>query len=221
MEYLNEIAVNLLVENGSKSLPVDMLEISSKSHEWLTKSYLEAALIIQELKLEDYAKNHKGFSLKEADNDYMILYSDELSFTERNFVIAHEIAHIILGHSTVGYIVGKAKNEATESIQEAEADAFASYLLAPASILLKAGILSSNSIRAATAISDNYLLGKADEIAHLRETNLSPAENRLCKQFKSYILRQRLQKYRKYGFSLIVCAALGWSQSSSWDCIAP
>ena len=138
----------------------------------------------------------------------MILYSDELSFMERNFVIAHEIAHVILGHSTVGHILGKSKDSVIESEQEFEADAFASYLLAPASILLKSGILSSNSIRAATAISDNYLLGKADEIAHLRETNLSPSENRLCKQFKSYILRQRLQKYRKYGFSLIICAGI-------------
>ena len=64
MEYLNEIAVNLLLENGSESLPVNMLEIASKNHDWLIKSYLEAAPIIQRLNLCDYAKKSRRIFIK-------------------------------------------------------------------------------------------------------------------------------------------------------------
>lgn len=198
----------MLIENGVRSLPVNMLNITSKNHDWLIQSYSESGSIIQRLNLGEYLKENKGLSLKESDNNHIIIYDDGLSFMERNFVIAHEAAHIILGHSTMGRILGKSKDQATESRQESEADAFAAYLLAPASVLLKAGIFSSERIKTATAVSDAHLLEKANEIATLKETSLSPAESRLCKQFRSYILRQRLQRYKKYVLILLICGII-------------
>lgn len=65
----------------------------------------------------------QGITIKRG-NTHLILYRDELNAERRNFTIAHELGHILLGHCEVSYF------------NEREADRFAVSLLIPSAVIL-------------------------------------------------------------------------------------
>ncbi len=56
-------------------------------------AYDELFDIIEILELEEYANSHKGFAIL---NKNLVMYDPNLNYDEKQFVLAHELGHIIL-----------------------------------------------------------------------------------------------------------------------------
>ena len=147
-------ANNYICNSKIAHLPVksdDLVELISREG-YDVFSYAQAKELIQFANLascvdaDGFTYTHEKFKA--------VLYNDELSSDERAFVLAHELGHIILKHTTNG-VNKKRRNEYWTSTQEEEADDFAYQLLAPICILKR------KHIKTVDAIMQNTLLGKA------------------------------------------------------------
>lgn len=205
MEYLINLAADLLIENGIGALPVDAHNLSSKKAKWHIGDYLKWHDYIEKLGLLDYSNTKKGFTVQLPGNEYFIFYSHLLAYGEQNEVIAHEICHVIARHSSVGKVMGKSDDFDMESRQEKEADVFVRYLLGPACVLSKSKLNSVSEISKATSLSRRYSLEVREDIKNLHGT---PTDNMLCHQFRDYIKSQSKYKYKKYATAAAVYGIL-------------
>lgn len=113
-------------------------------------SYTEGQEIIERQNLQAYTEK-KAFTVF-VGNSRIILYQDNLSFSEKVFVILHEIGHIELEHTYFG-ILGKSEDSAQSDAQEQEADAFAYQVMAPLSFLRRRGVSDTEQIKELTMLS--------------------------------------------------------------------
>ena len=98
-----------------------------------------------------------GFSRVEVDsithmNRYVIYYNDKLNFGRMRWTIFHEIGHVYLGHHDN-------PDSSNSSLEEAEADFFAKYAIAPPPLInatkCKSALDISNTFCASLQASSN------------------------------------------------------------------
>lgn len=84
-----------------------------------------------------------------ANNKYRIFIDNNYRVSRRNFTIAHEVGHIVLGH----FLNFDLSNPEIHKMLDKHANAFASALLMPTHILKKFDCLSANYIANAFNVS--------------------------------------------------------------------
>lgn len=160
MENIKAAAWAFLVEHRLNKFPIDTLRLNQIDVGFHICTYHEGEAIISSLDLVEYAKNHLAFTV--SHNDMItICYDEKLPFSDRDFVIAHEIGHVVLRHTTDGYILGKSSDPVKENEQEKEADAFALSFLAPAPVFAEMKISIPSEISRITRLP----VKKAEEAA--------------------------------------------------------
>ena len=152
MQNIISIANNFILKNGIKDLPLDLdglIKICG-SLGYKVRSYAQAKEAIQVLGMTDFMK-YSAFTYREGAHKW-VFFSDSLSVGTRNFVIAHEIGHIVLRHNydgAVGY------TEA-DTEQEHEANNFAYQLLAPLCVLKAKNIFDIDDIESYTLLDTRH-----------------------------------------------------------------
>lgn len=122
-DEIAKIACEVLMDYGINKFPIDVFELAKKMN-------------IKTLKYSEFDFNERSVLLNGSDdgmswkynNQIYIAYNDLRIKTRIRFTIAHEIGHIVLGHTE--------SNEENES----EADFFARNLLVPPCALLEKNI---------------------------------------------------------------------------------
>lgn len=124
----------------------------------------------------------KGFTFCSAEhNKHVIFYDDRLSTSERLFVLAHEIGHVVLKHNRVFMDF----SDPVDPEQEAEADAFAYQLLAPLCILRRCDIKTVRKISLETLLDEE----RAAHVCKLMSDETPQfREDELFNQFNLYIM---------------------------------
>lgn len=131
-EYIRLQAYEFILLLGINSLPIKLNNLSEQKLGLRIVSYSKAQEVIRLMKFEQLANERKCFTILELK---LILYSDELSYSERMCAILHEFGHYRLGHKSVGKILGDIDEAGLKRIQEDEADYFMYCVLAPIPIL--------------------------------------------------------------------------------------
>lgn len=132
-------------------------------------------------------KGERGVTICTTDCWYIIVDETEEFGTQR-FTVAHELAHILLGHLLVGKI--RYRTFAVRSEQEASADMFAARLLTPACILHELQILTPEAISKLCCVSISCAKIRAERMAELEQRNkyyLHPLERQVREQFREFI----------------------------------
>jgi Zn-dependent peptidase ImmA (M78 family) len=188
MLYLINEAMNCLLDSGVTQLPINARKLRSRRVKWRCFTYRDGYQIIKHLKLEEFCVNKPAFSMRREKGDYFIFYNEYLPFSHVNYIIAHEIGHILLGHC-----LPDGKTTARISLydeREREADGFASHLLAPACVLSKARVFTPGGTEAETAVPAWLIKNKPAKQAAKRE--ISYSEMRLCLRFILFIAKKRM-----------------------------
>ncbi|MCI1654075.1 MAG: ImmA/IrrE family metallo-endopeptidase [Lachnospiraceae bacterium] len=136
-EFIKGEVIHIFVRYKVKCIPVSGFEIASKMgitlipYSGLSKRKLEAVLRVSK----------DGFFLEIGGHEYICYNDIDRSYERQNWTILHEIGHIILDHA------GHSDRE------EAEADFFAKYAIAPPVLIHKIKAGSAQDIYDAFDIS--------------------------------------------------------------------
>lgn len=120
-EYIKGEVTHIFITYKVKCIPVSGFEIATKMgitlvpYSWLSDKKLEAARRVSE----------DGFFLAFYDREYIFYNDVDRNYERQNWTILHEIGHIVLDHT------GHSERE------EAEADFFAKYAIAPPVLIHK------------------------------------------------------------------------------------
>ncbi len=156
MEFIKRKAWDMRLKNHIYHLSLsleDMVNIAL-NHGWDLYSYQGAQELLNHLQLEVYAKLLRAFSIMDGDLK-IILYQDELSYSQKLFSIAHEFGHIYLHHSFFG-IMGDSEDRSVANAQEKEADLFAFELLMPSCILSACRIKTLDDLKVLHLLNPYY-----------------------------------------------------------------
>lgn len=166
MEFIKQKAWDFFAAIAANEFPFDALSLNKKYLGFKIAAYSNSQEYIKAKKLEKYAQRYDGFAVKD-ENGALIFYSDSLSYAERNKVIMHEVAHVVLGHTTYNNILGHSPNPSVQNKQEEEATLFALSFLAPAPALWHMRVSDPVKIARLTGLSVEDSRFIADEV--LRE----------------------------------------------------
>ena len=120
-EFIKGEVIHIFITYKAKCIPVSGFEIASKmritsiSYSSLTKRKLKAAMKTSE----------DGFFLEAEGHEYIFYNDIDRSYERQNWTILHEIGHVVLDHNGHG------------DREEAEADFFAKYAIAPPVLIHK------------------------------------------------------------------------------------
>lgn len=182
-------AWRVLLESGTRELPVDLRKICSAQGCRLY-SYTQGERLIRAFRAEEQTRRGDGFTILYRGTPY-IFYNSEVSEGRQRFTIAHELGHVALGHlEGEGYAVRRAGN----SEDETQANQFAARLLAPSCILKELTIEDAAQIAELCGMSTEAAGYRAKRLAVLKKRNkflLHPLERRVLRQFRAFI-RSRL-----------------------------
>ena len=126
-EELKKLVVEMFEEAEVNSLPIDCFYIAKKLH-YVLRPYsqldIEAYLDAMDISVEGYSQVEENPVT--GMYEYVIYYNDmNFDINHQRFTIFHEIAHCYLGHHD------EEQNLWNEQIEEAEANFFAKYAMAP------------------------------------------------------------------------------------------
>lgn len=172
-----------LIDFKVSSLPVSLLSVCTEI----------GISIIENSNAHELRQGESGVSVKQGDKWYIIIEDTEILQRQR-FTIAHELAHILLGHEMLNGYYTRRENM-VKSADETEADMFAARLLAPACVLWGINAQTAEQIAAVCNISHEAAAIRAERMKVLRKRNkflLSPLERQVYQQFESYIQNNRL-----------------------------
>lgn len=113
-------------------------------------TYSQAAELIRIFELSAYTSSFPAFTFI-SDDIRVVLYSDELSTSDKLFSLAHELGHIVLQHSAEGV---RGMTVQKQNTQELEADIFAYQVLAPVCVLKKLKIHTPEEISKETLLDE-------------------------------------------------------------------
>lgn len=179
------------------SLPVDVLSLLEKM-KIKAMSYEEGQSFISYFNLEEYKKND-GFTA--VINKKCVIFYDGniLSQGRLRFTLAHELGHIVLGHVKAATVWNRGEDNPITP-EEAQANIFASRLLAPACVLHALGIHTAEEIAQLCGLSNAAAKIRAVrmEILYRREREwqqehdkscfcISAKEQKVMEQFKEFI----------------------------------
>ena len=199
MNYKNsrDIAWQLLIKHEISSLPVNLSKICKAEHIRLF-SYKEGARLIQKLQLEEHMVDNDAFSIGR-----VIFYDDKKIIARRRFSIAHEMGHIFL-HSCQEATVYNREPMPSDDPPEAEANIFASRLLAPLCVLHYLNVQNAKDISQLCNMSMTAAQIRFKRLSEIRERDkasratkghgcflLSPYERAVYKQFTAFIEAHR------------------------------
>lgn len=171
-EEIAKIACEVLMDYGINKFPIDVFELAKKMN---IKTLKYSGLDFDERSVLLNGSDD-GMSWK-YNNQIYIAYNDLRIKTRIRFTIAHEIGHIVLGHTE--------SNEENES----EADFFARNLLVPPCIFLFNHIMDinvvSNKFDVSMQVALNALNALGNRIIYNHES-LTDYEISLLKYLKLY-----------------------------------
>lgn len=192
-----DCAWQVLAKCKISRLPVSVGEICRKEHIRLI-TYKEGMEMIERLELREHTINNDAFSLKR-----LIFYDDTKPITRQRFSVAHELGHILL-HSQSGATIYNRKVSPNDETIEAEANVFASRLLAPLCVLHELNVQSAEEIAALCNISIVAAKIRFERLCKIRERDrslrrargygsflLSKEEQRVFERFRDYIREHR------------------------------
>ena len=161
-------------------------------------TYAEGEKIVRKLHLESNTVDNDAFSIGR-----VIFYDASKPIVRQRFSIAHEIGHILL-HSTENATVYNREPSPDDNPLEAEANIFASRLLAPLCVLHNLGVQSAEEIAQICHISITSAKIRLERLQEIRERDekrrdilgrgcflLSPFERKVCQLFSNYIQKNR------------------------------
>lgn len=131
-DEIKKEVVYMFEECGVSSCPIDPFFIARKLH-YVLRPYSSLPF---EDSMAAYYESDDGFSRLEMNHntgmwEYVIYYNDEQTSQGRiRFTLLHEIGHCYLGHHDN-------PDDSNHSIEEAEADFFAKYAIAPPPLMHK------------------------------------------------------------------------------------
>ena len=191
MTFMEKSALELLLKCGVGQFPVDAAQIARDLNYNLV-DYQKGASLIATAGLESMYM-YAGFSAKIGEK-YYIFFEEKLNREKKNWIIAHEIAHI-RHHFVSEGLIGHSTNGEENQILEREAEDFAKSLLAPLYALTDMKIVDPTDIERITGLDPD----KAREVFFdLSEYEMRQEElllqSRVCKQFHTN--RNRLIRLR-------------------------
>ncbi len=199
MNYKNsrDVAWQLLIKHKISSLPVNLSKICKAEHIKLF-SYQEGAELIQKLRLEEHMVDNDAFSIGR-----VIFYNDQNMIARQRFSIAHEMGHIFL-HSSEEATVYNREPAPNDDPIEAEANVFASRLLAPLCVLHYLNVQNAKDISELCNISMTAAQIRFNRLSEIRERDnafcatkghgcflLSPHERAVYQRFAPFIETHR------------------------------
>jgi Zn-dependent peptidase ImmA (M78 family) len=180
----------LILDCGITSVPVDARAICEQMHIGVA-DYEEAAAVIDALGLLGHSACNDGFALYFDKNWYVFYRKLGRSIADINFVILHELGHILLGHKmrtkrTVSYTTENVEKEPEEKdAVEREADMFSARVMAPACLLKELGIHTPEEIAAVCGMPYFRAKNRAKRMEKLYRRDLfykSEMEKKVCAQ---------------------------------------
>lgn len=141
-----DAAWKVLIKNNVSSLPVGVYKICATEGVRLF-TYTEGAELITRLKIGGAKLGNDAFSFQR-----MIFYDDTRPITRQRFSVAHELGHILLHPQTEATVYNR-EISPDDDPHEAEANVFASRVLAPICVLHYLNLNSPEEIAEVCKIS--------------------------------------------------------------------
>lgn len=180
MTFMEKSAMELLLKCGIHRFPVDAEQIA-RELDYNLVDYQSGAQLIESAGL-DYMYIYEGFSAK-IGKKYYIFFKEGLSRERKNWIIAHEIAHI-KHHLVSAGLIGRAEGQKEKQLLEQEAETFAKALLASLYVLTHMKIVEPADIERITGLepdkAQEVFLDLSEYEAERKERLL---QNRVSKQF--------------------------------------
>lgn len=185
MAYFNtrDCAWLFLIKNKVKKLPLDLEEICKNNNYLLIpiNDYTNHKFIRQKIDEEAYTTIY--------NDTYMIFYKSD-NIDRCRFSVAHEIGHIVLHHI----------DALNCKEYERQANMFASRILMPMCVLHELHITNSKDIEQlcrVSAQSAKYRFVRYQMLKKRKRFYTSPLEQKVLKNFKSFIKKLKLNKHSK------------------------
>ena len=187
-----------LINNNINSLPIKINTIC-KNRGISLISYSKGADLIRYINNGEKYVSNDGFSIGNK-----IFYNEKCSAERTRFTIAHELGHIMLGHTQSPALINR-EISPDDSPLETAANVFASRLLAPACVLWGIGVTDYHQIQALCSISETAARFRMERIDQLYEREqeflkrydkscflISPLERQVYEMFAEYIAAHKL-----------------------------
>ncbi len=191
-------AWEFLIKYKVKELPVRISAICEKEGIKLY-SYEHAKDLIMRFGLMHRTVGNDGFTWQG-----MIFYNQECAAARQRFTVAHELGHIVLGHTELRALVNR-EPAANDNPVEQAANIFAARLLAPAIVLRDLGVTNAEEIQRLCDISAQAAQYRMQRLQLLYDREqrflaergyscfgLSPLEREVERQFAHYIKHNKL-----------------------------
>ncbi len=149
--------------------------------------------IIDILDLKNYTKQHNALTISSSIGK-VILYNEKIALEDKKFILAHELGHIVLHHTSYSSVLGLSSNDFTYDIQEKEANIFALNFIAPAPVLLAMNIKSNTELSRILNVSINISNRIMDEIRFERSLDFSLISNTIVSHFDNLIKEYKSKK---------------------------
>ena len=184
LDFAYDRACELLLSAGVASLPINPLEII-KQKRWGIVTYSELCSLVPGgamiKDIEQTCRSKDGFTVFSGGN-FCIAYNDTIKIKSRiAFTLMHEAGHIMCGHFKGG---ASMLNGGEYRRLEAEANYFASNVLAPAAVINACGLRTPQLIKAACGISGKAAQTRFCEIASWEPRKI---DEEITHAFRSYI----------------------------------
>lgn len=184
-----------LIDFNICELPIDVFKICERLNIQI-KSYEEFPEIFSIIGQQGRTVDEEGFCMLFDKNWFIFYKNDYRSYANINFVILHELAHILLGHKTrVESNNGKilyANKKNINSQLEKEADMFAIRIMSPACVLKELNLHTPEEIMEVCQLPYIYAEKRAQRIEELYKRNMfykQPLEIKVREQFSPFVNR--------------------------------
>lgn len=176
---IRNAAWQALIDFECKSLPISLSEICNKLD----------IVLLDNATANELKPTENGVAIRQNGVWYIIFDDTDIRGKQR-FTIAHELGHILLGHSMKnGYYTRR--NNIVKPKDETAADMFAARLLAPSCVLWGIRVTTAEQIAAICDISLTAAKIRAERLDLLRKRNKflsSSKEREVYKQFEDFIV---------------------------------
>lgn len=196
MENIKILAYDFLLEARFEKLPVglDDLKAALKKQGILLATYSESEFVRENLPDDVWSEILEGMNRNDGisvvcKNFTVILYSDNLSYSEMIHTTYHELGHIKARHKRLeGYRFEE------NADQEKDADAFAYYTIAPPCVLNEIGGISDGLLARLTGLDENSAKEAYQLLERDRTNRLLKIEKQIILQFDGFIQSNKISE---------------------------